>query len=328
MIERFLEKTGWSEAHVEPLAGDASRRSYDRLHLGRRTALLMRAPADSAADIERFSRIAAHLRNLGLSAPDVFASDPEAGLMLLEDLGNSLYPAAIAADPTSEHRLYKAAIEALFVLQAAPPPTGLSVFSPGEMTEAAALAHQAYALAEAADCPWSHTLEDGLNALAAPGPVLILRDFHAENLFWLPERSGPAVVGLIDFQDARLASPLYDIVSLLWDARRDLDDDLRNALLEKAARHLELPVSDVRRDAATLNLQRNLRILGVFARLASTEGKVDYLDHIPRVWRHINSALDAPHLAVIAPIIRSTLPAPTPDHLAKLKTRCDATPTP
>lgn len=327
MPEGFLEAAGWGGAERSALAGDASRRRYERLRLGAGTAILMVAPAGSAAEIVRFDLIARHLTGLGLSSPRVLASAPEAGLMLLEDLGDSLYSSAIAADPGLEPRLYRAALDCLLVLQAAPPPAGLSPFGAEEMARQAALAHDAYAGAGPnAACPFEAPLRAALEAAAPNQGVLMLRDFHAGNLFWLPERVGPAKVGLIDFQDARLAAPLYDIVSLLFDARRDLAPGLTDTMLTAAADGLGRPRAEVAGEAALLSLQRNLRVLGVFARLAVTEGKTGYLDHLPRVWRHVETALASPGLAALRDPVLGCLPPPSPSHLSRLRLPCDPTP--
>ena len=328
MLEEFLAAAGWSGARREPLAGDASRRRYERISRTGASAILMIAPPDASDEMSRFARLSAHLRSLGLSAPEVLSSSPDAGLMLLEDLGNSLYPAAIGADPTLEPELYRTALDCLFVLQQAAPPADISDFTSEEMARQAALPLTTYTgAAPGTPCPYEAGLREALHAMRC-APVLMLRDFHAENLFWLPERAGVARVGLIDFQDARLASPLYDVVSLLWDARRDLASGLRSKLLAHTADALGVPLPTVQAEAATLTLQRNLRILGIFARLAVIDGKTGYLAHIPRVWRYIEDSLDAPHLANLKRPVLETLPPPTETLLTSLRARCDLTPIP
>lgn len=328
MPETFLATAGWETAQRKPLSGDASGRRYERLVRQDQSAVLMIAPKGAAEELRRFENLGAHLRGLGLSAPRVFASAPEDGLMLLEDLGNSLYPVAIRADPGLECEVYIRALDCLFVLQAAPPPAGPTVFSPDEMARQACLPLSTWAGADAdAPCLFVDELRDALHLVAPVSPMLMLRDFHAENLFWLPDRPGPAAVGLIDFQDARLASPLYDVVSLLWDARRDVPRELRGGLLARTADRLGRPLDEVNAEAATLLLQRNLRILGIFARLAAG-GRPEYLALVPRVWRHIEEALSAPHLAGLACRVRESLPAPADAHLSRLSLSCDATPAP
>jgi hypothetical protein len=158
--------------------------------------------------------------------------------------------------------------------------------------------------------------------------VLALRDFHAENLVWLPDRAGVARVGLLDFQDAEAGHPAYDLVSLLKDARRDLAPGLEQEMID---RFLSRTGCDPERFAAAyaaLGAQRNLRILGVFARLSMHFGKPHYVDLIPRVWAHLTASLRHPALAPLARRVADDLPEPTPDILASLKEQCATVPTP
>jgi aminoglycoside/choline kinase family phosphotransferase len=162
-------------------------------------------------------------------------------------------------------------------------------------------------------------LETHLAALPGTDSVLIQRDYHAENLLWLPGRAGVARVGLLDFQDAMRGHRAYDLVSLLQDARRDVSPPVAEAML----RHY---IAATGADADTfttafhwLGAQRNLRILGVFARLCLRDGKPHYIDLIPRVWAHLQTDLRHPALAPLAGIVAETLPAPTPAHLDALK---------
>ncbi|NEU36505.1 phosphotransferase, partial [bacterium LRH843] len=62
--------------------------------------------------------------------------------------------------------------------------------------------------------------------------TVVLRDYHADNLMWLPERDMLMRVGLLDFQDALIGSAAYDLVSLLEDTRRDVSTELADAMLE------------------------------------------------------------------------------------------------
>ena len=134
---------------------------------------------------------------------------------------------------------------------------------------------------------------------------MVLRDYHAENLLWLPDREGQARVGVIDFQDGLIGSPAYDLVSLLEDARRDVDPELAIAMIGhyvfNAEQRGEFNRDQFLADYAILALQRNAKILGIFARLASRDGKARYLDFLPRVEAHFHSDL---RRAQAAPVLR------------------------
>jgi N-acetylmuramate 1-kinase len=311
-IAAFADRAGWGEADRRPLAGDASNRRYLRLHRGAETAVLMDAPPERGEDVRPFVRIARHLTHLGLSAPAILAADETAGLLLLEDLGDGVFARLAAADPAMETPLYLAAVEALAALHRAPPPPGLTRFTPEVMAELARLVFDWYAPdtpPEAAE-DMTARLREALAQTAPEPTVLSLRDFHAENLLWLPDRTGPTRVGLLDFQDAVVAHPAYDVVSLMNDARRDVSEETRAAAIRRfldLTGHAEAPFAAA---AAALSVQRNLRILGIFARLAGRDGKSGYLRFIPRVWRLLLRDLGHPALAELRETALRLLPPP------------------
>ncbi len=125
--------------------------------------------------------------------------------------------------------------------------------------------------------------------------VFCHRDYHAENLIWLPDRDGPARVGLIDFQDALRAHPAWDLSMLLHDARRDVSPEREAAALD---RYLAAgPGVDRDRflaDFRALGALNVVRILGVFARLVVRDSKPRYLGFMPRMWRYLDRCLGAP----------------------------------
>lgn len=313
----FLGQTGWAEALQVPLAGDASSRRYTRLIRGEDRAILMQDPD---GDVALFARLARYLSGLGLSAPRILAEDPAAGLLLLEDLGDGLL-ARLATTPEAESSLYALATEALIELHRHAPPDGLPLAGPERLADWIDLAFLHYVampdLFPAARDAFRPLLEQH----ARPTDVMVLRDYHAENILLLPGRSGPARAGLLDFQDALLGHRAYDMVSLIEDARRDVRPETARACIAQYLAATGLPEAAFRTSLAVLGAQRNLRILGVFARLAMTRGKPQYIDLIPRVWAHLQNDLAHPALADVRQVL-SPLPAPTPDHLQRLKTTC------
>jgi aminoglycoside/choline kinase family phosphotransferase len=312
IVAAFAARAGWGDADRLPLAGDASNRRYLRLRRGAETAVLMDAPPERGEDVRPFVKIARHLCALGLSAPAILAAQETDGLLLLEDLGDGLFARLAPADPGIETALYLAAAEALAAIQGAAPPTGLTRFTPDVMADLARLVFDWYApLTPPSDAEdMTARLRDTLARTAPEPTVLSLRDFHAENLLWLPERAGPARVGLLDFQDAVVAHPAYDLVSLLNDARRDVAEVTRAATMRRfldLTGHAEAPFAAA---SAALSVQRNLRILGVFARLAGRDGKTGYLRFLPRVWRLLLRDLDHPALGEVRDAALRLLPPP------------------
>lgn len=336
----FLKAAGWEKAEAHALAGDASTRSYERLTLGGRRALLMNAPpaAESAAcpvdaspeerralgynamarlagpNLNAFVAIANALRLTGLSAPEIYAADTEQGFALIEDLGDDLY-ARIIEKGADETTLYEAAVDALTLLHAAQPAppqspqyTMLSYDRTALEAEAGLLIEWCWPHRKNAPAPadivaayesaWAGVLEQ----VSSPSQI-VLRDYHAENLLWLPKRDGPRRAGIIDFQDGLIGSPAYDLVSLLEDARRDVSLDLAEAMIARyiADRKAQDGFDEdaFHRDYAVLAAQRNAKILGIFARLVKRDGKPRYLDFIPRVEAHFRRDLARPALAPV-----------------------------
>ncbi|NBE07290.1 aminoglycoside phosphotransferase family protein [Paragemmobacter ruber] len=322
----FVARAGWGAAARRPLAGDASDRSYDRLFAAQGTAVLMDAPPDRGDDTATFAAIARHLAAIGLSPPALLAEDHTHGFLLIEDLGDGLFARLIAGDPALEMPLYAAATDVLVHLHRHPAPPGLPDLSARDWAVAAAFALDWYAFAATGQAPDDAAFVDVLSALLsrhADGPrVMILRDYHAENLLWLPERAGVAQVGLLDFQLAQMGQPGYDLVSLLQDARRDVDPTTEAAMIARFCKATGAAADAFAAAYAALGAQRALRILGVFARLCLKAGKPGYLALLPRVWGQLQRNLCHPALAPLAAICHDLLPEPTADTIERIRAQC------
>jgi aminoglycoside/choline kinase family phosphotransferase len=326
----FLAQAGWGAAESAHLAGDASARSYQRLRLGDRTAVLMDSPPGPADDTAEFLTIGTHLAGLGLSVPQVMQAAPERGLLLLEDLGDDLFTRVVQDDPALEAELYAAAVDVLLVLQQATAPDGRPNLSARDWAEAAGFAPQFYAAATgtAPDAGrFTDSLMQALTDHADAARVLILRDYHAGNLLWLPGRQGVQRVGVLDFQQGQMGQPGYDLVSLLQDARRDVAAEVEAAGLARFAAAKGLRLDEMQAGYAVLGAQRALRIIGIFARLCLVSGKPGYVALIPRVWGQLMRNLSHPALAALRAEVLALLPEPTDDILNRIRAQC-ATPSP
>jgi len=308
----FLDASGWDRVPVVPLAGDASFRRYYRLGRDGSSAVLMDAPPPHE-DIGPFVAVAGLLRELGLSAPEVLAEDRGQGFLLLEDFGDDTYTRLLARG-ADEPALYRLAVDTLVALQRAVEQHRIPDLPPYDLDrllgEAALLIDWYRPLTggprEEYLALWRAVLPD---AVVAP-PTLVLRDYHVDNLMLLPDRPGVRGCGLLDFQDAVTGQPSYDLVSLLEDARRDIPGPLRQAMTERYL--AAFPALDRQAflcSAAILSAQRNCKILGIFTRLWKRDGKRQYLAHIPRVWRLLETDLRHPALAPVARWLDRHLPA-------------------
>ena len=334
---RFLADAGLSDARRTPLQGDASTRAYERLRLPSGTSLILMDQPPSvetrpcpprATDAERialgynasarlaagrvdaFVACAGYLRARGFSAPAVIAGDPDAGLAVLEDLGDDLYARLIEAG-VDEAPLYDTATDVLAALHDQTPPDVLVA----DGSSWPLLTYDALALGTATDIiiEWLPKFTPGLilspdavaewDAVWAPihargaamASVFCHRDYHAENLIWLPQRTGVARVGLLDFQDAVKAHPAWDMSMLLHDARRDVTPQREATVLARyfTARP-QVDAAAFMADFHALGAANIVRILGIFARLVARDGKPRYRAFMPRLWRYLDRCLSDP----------------------------------
>jgi aminoglycoside/choline kinase family phosphotransferase len=293
----FLAAHGWEGGTIEPLAGDASFRRYFRVREGGRVAVLMDAPPPHE-NPRPFLDIGRWLTERGFAAPTIHAADPEQGLVLLEDFGDDRMREAIDAAPERTLPLYEQAIDVLIALRGHPAGP-LRPYDRAELHREANLFVEWYcpAVELKVDIDGWRTAWDGVFDYAiADRPVTVLRDYHAENLMLVgPERS----LGLLDFQDALAGHPAYDLVSLLQDARRDVESSVEDAML---ARYLAATGEGAAFMNAyhVLGAQRNAKILGIFTRLWRRDGKPRYPALCPRVWTYVERDLSQPVLAPVA----------------------------
>jgi hypothetical protein len=291
----FLAKHGWEGADIRPLAGDASFRRYFRVHRADGvTAVLMDAPPDKE-DIGPFLSVAGHLLDRGFAPPRPLAVDRAEGLLLLEDFGDDRVGPLLQREPGREREIYQGAVDILARIAAQPAPEDIPPYDDEAMTREVALFTEYYApaLGLAVDegsylAAWRQVWGD-VARVAAENPVMVLRDYHADNLMVLPERDQ---LGLLDFQDALAGHAAYDLVSLLQDARRDVAPALEEEMI---ARYVEAAnVTDAelfRAHYEILGAQRNTKILGIFTRLWKRDGKAHYLPLQPRVWGYLERNL-------------------------------------
>jgi N-acetylmuramate 1-kinase len=296
-------------AHVRasrPLSSDASFRRYFRVRDAGHRWIVMDAPPEQEHPAD-FVRIAGCLERLGLTVPRVLAADPGAGFLLLEDLGDRTFSRALAAgDP--EQDLYTLAVDTLATIQNRW--TGTCTLEPPAPYDEVELLREARLLVDwywprvtGSPCPEDvcEAFELAWRQAMAPvyrlAPVLVLRDFHVDNLMVIPGRHGITACGLLDFQDARLGCPAYDLVSLLRDARRDVPEPLaRNMLVRFLRARPDLDRRDFETAYWILGAQRNTKIIGIFTRLWQRDGKPGYLRYLPRLWRLLEEELTHPAL--------------------------------
>jgi len=321
-LQSFVAKAGWDDARIEPIPGDASFRRYFRLRRSSAngsgepaSAMLMHAPPPEE-DPQPFLDVAQWLTRHGQRAPAIYAQDAPRGWVLTEDFGDHRMREWVDANPERERAAYEAAIDTLIALHARPPGP-FPAYDMATYQREAALLTEWFAPAQGLDVDresyasaWSEVL--GPLIERQNPPVTVLRDYHAENIMLLPGPSGRGVdrsaQGLIDFQDALVGHPAYDLVSLLQDARRDVASELEAAMLARY-REQAAPGSEFEADYARLGAQRNAKIVGIFTRLHRRDGKRRYLSMIPRVWNAMERDLAHPALAPVARWFDANIPS-------------------
>ena len=343
--QTFMAQTEWGGVALAPIPGDASARRYFRLMKNNARAILMDYdPSDepsqaakdymaraglAGTDMRSFAAIGTALYRRGFSAPKILAADTQQGFLLLEDLseddkGRNVYARHLEAQPDDEPLLYEAAVDVLAAIYrssfAQPLSSRHGDWTVPDFDLSAQLAELTLftdwfvpdvgvSLTDKALSEWADVWKEMTPALSLHAYGMALRDFHAENLFWCPNREATARVGLIDFQDAIITHPAYDLNSLLEDARRDVDRDLAARLVsrfcdkaglnEDAAFHAAYAVSGA---------QRKLKNLGFPVRSDKLYGKPQYRALHPRLKRHLQIYLAHPACAPLKLWLESYLP--------------------
>jgi tRNA threonylcarbamoyl adenosine modification protein YjeE len=349
----LLVRSGWDEATRIAMQGDASSRAYERLvKPDGKSAVLMISPprADGppvrngrpysaivklAESVHAFVGVDRGLRALGFSAPRIYGEDLAEGLLIIEDLGSE--PVVDASGPRPER--YAEAVRLLAKLHATELPGVLPVADGIDHVlppyDLEALVFETELLPDwycpairGADLPGPARSEfvslwaEVLDSVTPDRPTWTLRDYHSPNLIWLPEREGLERIGVIDFQDAVLGHPAYDVASLLQDARVDASAEFELRLLglyvrERRAREPDFDMHAFARAYAVLAAQRATKILGIFARLDRRDGKPGYLAHLPRIEGYLARNLNHPALTHLRlwheAHLPHLLPKPTPE---------------
>lgn len=304
LINAFLKGTVWQNAQRRALNQDASFRRYWRLQLSGKTAMLMDAPPPEKP-VSLFADIANFLRNKGLHAPAIYNMDESQGLMLIEDFGDDTFTRILKSEPIEETALYDLAIDTLVKLHRINSCSGLSLaaYDPLTLIDEAQLFIEWFfpvmngkpASTEQKDS-YSSAWQESFAILTPHPEVLVLRDFHVDNLMKLAQDGLPPGCGLLDFQDALIGSPAYDLMSLIEDARRDISGELKGRCLRRyfAAMAAQKDFPTQKQLTPWLNVlaaQRHAKVLGIFVRLYKRDNKANYLEHLPRVLALYSAAL-------------------------------------
>ena len=297
---RLTRAASWAAARLGqravelcPIKQDASFRRYFRVHTGAGTLILMDAPPEFENSAP-FLDVAARLRQAGLHAPEVFHFDLEQGFGLLEDLGDRLYRDLVT--PHTADELFPDLFLVLTRMAQKVNCRGLPQYDHNRLqtelrlfTDWYLLRHRQYTLDARQERAWRRLCAELQRSAAAQPQVFVHRDFHSSNLLY--RRGGEP--GIIDFQDAVRGPISYDFVSLLWDRHVAWPRWQLECWMEAYRVMLGLDIEPAAwvRWCDLVGVQRNLKIVGIFARLYHRDGKESYLQMIPAFYRYLLDVL-------------------------------------
>jgi N-acetylmuramate 1-kinase len=302
-IEEALNKENFSR---HPLPNDASLRKYERIISSDGNFVLMDASLDKGS-IKSFVSVAEFLCKKGYSAPKIFAKEEELGLLLLEDLGETSYASLLGTtNKEIERKLYKKAIDLLVDIHLNEHVHEIEIPSYKKellLDESILLVDwyfpilTGHKISEELRKEYVQAWKKIFECIHYLDDCLVLRDYHVDNLIWLDDRCGVKKIGVLDFQDAVKGSYSYDVVSLLEDARRDVDAEIAQEMLEYYIKQIKkIDQKKFLSDYKILGVQRSCKIVGIFAQKAARDKDSRYLKHLPRVWKYIKKNIDHPIL--------------------------------
>lgn len=299
----FIAQHGWEGAERKLLVDQASFRRYYRLTKNGKTIVLLDSPNPNAPQ-ERLPNVVAYskiLNDLGLRAPHVDAVDFENGFALIEDFGDEIFTVVFDRGDDKEPYL-KDAMDALIHLHnhldsALMPQLGNA--QDYFMSENPHFTNWYWPARNNHETPPDLVAEYHaiwkklLTGLPPVMQTMCMTDYHAPNLMLLKGEKGIKRVGIIDFQDSILTSPVYDVMSLLEDDRRDLDDaiglKLRAYYRDAMKEQIDPEVFDVY--YAVHSAQRHAKNMGNFVRIAVQKNAPLWLDYIPTATKWFDRAL-------------------------------------
>ena len=277
-INTFLNENNLANCLIKPIPQDASSRKYYRIH--NKNLLLMISNSDENKNYE-FIKVSKYLKSIGLSSPEIIKVDHEKGFFLIEDFGNLTFNQAMKNN-ISEELLYTNAIKCLSTIHNYNININVPLYDYKYLINEVNLFPEWYLkeinikINDQIIQEWQEAWIKVLNKLN--NNKLVLRDFHADNLFWLPDRSNIRKIGLIDFQDALIGNEAYDISSLLEDVRRNVSKRTKEISIQK---FIDLnKINDKKEFMQNYNIltaQRNAKIVGIFIRLTRRDKKFNYL---------------------------------------------------
>ena len=311
MKSKVIKKLKQNEVKFENLnflAGDASERKYFTIQQGKELNVLMFD--ENLENLNKFIKILNCLKGF-VSVPKIFNDKRNSGILILENFGNNKFSQIISHEKQLE--LYKVAVDALIHLHKNNPNVIVPHYNTATFLEESNLFFEWFLKNPSEDVI---TLKDEFNSIfkeyliktSMIPKVFIHRDYHVDNLFYLKGNKNHLRCGWIDFQDAVTGPCVYDLVSLTQDARVDVDKKVEDFIIRY---YLDM-FKDIDKknfifSYKVIAIQRHLKVLGIFSRLAKRDKKKGYLKHLPRVLRLLKNNLKSLAFKPLNQILKNLL---------------------
>ncbi|MEC8100019.1 MAG: phosphotransferase [Pseudomonadota bacterium] len=292
-LSSFLAKADVLSKDLIPIKNDASKRYYYRIKK-KNTNLLVMDSSQEKKSLKNFIFLSKWLINKGYSAPTVLSANLSKGCCITEDFGNQKFSNLTKKNLSKK---YEVAIKLLSVISKEAPPSNLNNFTKLIFFKELSLFINWYLYrnknsSHSSLLLWKNIWNELFDKLSSyKHESIILRDFHVDNLFWLKERNGIKKIGLIDFQDALIGHPCYDLVSLLQDVRVFISYKEQMKLLDYYISINQLNERLFREHYIIFGTQRLIKIIGIFYRLKYKYNKNIYMKYLPRTWQLLKKNL-------------------------------------
>lgn len=325
-IENFLVGLDINFTELQRLPGDASKRNYYRVMSSDNTMILMDATQESDIKsktglnngIDDFIKIQEYLDSIEVRVPKLIVRNKIDSIILEEDLGEYAYTDMLTKE--NYQKLYNPAIKTLIHISNINHPKNISTSSRPHylkefdldiyLNEAETFIDYYWPFIHGKQCnadkkrEFTHIMAEVYSNLTND-KTLMLRDFHSPNLLFLENENGFRKCAVIDFQDALFGHPLYDLVSLTNDARITIDEYQEKYLIglykkDFPFKNFQFDDSSFMQQYHILGVQRSIKILGIFARLAILETNQNYLVHMPRVICYIKRIMQSGSVQTLA----------------------------
>ncbi|PPR27335.1 MAG: hypothetical protein CFH34_00275 [Alphaproteobacteria bacterium MarineAlpha9_Bin4] len=282
----FLDKVNISNKNICTLKSDASNRTYYR-DLSKKNNFLIMDSSLEKNSLKNFINISKWLKSKNYSVPEIYFKNLSKGFCVIEDFGDNKFS---NLKPLNMQEKYRLTIRLLVSLSKLKPPKFLKSYSKIIFMKELNLflnwylfynkTKNKHALLE-----WQNIWKKlFLNIIRFNYKSLVLRDFHIDNLFWLEKKANIQKVGLIDFQDALIGHPCYDLVSLLQDVRNNISNKDQHSLYNYYISISNLEKKSFEEAYFIFGTQRLIKIIGIFYRLKYLNKKENYIKYIPRTW--------------------------------------------